>query len=401
MIQNLKIQNFQSHENTEISFNKGVNVIVGSSDSGKSAIIRALRWVTTCNPRGDAIRSFWGGDTKVSITTHEGHVIERTRTNSINRYILRKNNDEELIFDAFGNNVPKEIEEILNLEEAINFQHQIDPPFLISETAGSVASHFNRMASLEKIDLGLKNTKSMQNVVNSRIDIKIEERTKLREELKVFKYLNHAEKDLVSLEEIKDIIGGKIESKETLEELTTELNELNISLVEIQTFLKSEIGVAFLIQKAKKLDVLNTQSLKLQDLINVIGNIKEQVQENVKILDAEDLLMRQIDFQKSLELKISQKNKLSLLWADLNSIKDELSLLQGLDIVLSEISTLIEKNNAFFTKEKKISQLGSIIEDINLFNERLDIEWELLRKNENTLKDYLPDICPLCNSKLK
>ena len=401
MIQNLKIQNFQSHENTEISFNKGVNVIVGSSDSGKSAIIRALRWVTTCNPRGDAIRSFWGGDTKVSITTHEGHVIERTRTNSINRYILRKNNDEELIFDAFGNNVPKEIEEILNLEEAINFQHQIDPPFLISETAGSVASHFNRMASLEKIDLGLKNTKSMQNVVNSRIDIKIEERTKLREELKVFKYLNHAEKDLVSLEEIKDIIGGKIESKETLEELTTELNELNISLVEIQTFLKSEIGVAFLIQKAKKLDVLNTQSLKLQDLINVIGNIKEQVQENVKILDAEDLLMRQIDFQKSLKLKISQKNKLSLLWADLNSIKDELSLLQGLDIVLSEISTLIEKNNAFFTKEKKISQLGSIIEDINLFNERLDIEWELLRKNENTLKDYLPDICPLCNSKLK
>jgi len=401
MIQNLKIQNFQSHENTEISFNKGVNVIVGSSDSGKSAIIRALRWVTTCNPRGDAIRSFWGGDTKVSITTHEGHVIERTRTNSINRYILRKNNDEELIFDAFGNNVPKEIEEILNLEEAINFQHQIDPPFLISETAGSVASHFNRMASLEKIDLGLKNTKSMQNVVNSRIDIKIEERTKLREELKVFKYLNHAEKDLVSLEEIKDIIGGKIESKETLEELTTELNELNISLVEIQTFLKSEIGVAFLIQKAKKLDVLNTQSLKLQDLINVIGNIKEQVQENVKILDAEDLLMRQIDFQKSLRLKISQKNKLSLLWADLNSIKDELSLLQGLDIVLSEISTLIEKNNAFFTKEKKISQLGSIIEDINLFNERLDIEWELLRKNENTLKDYLPDICPLCNSKLK
>lgn len=401
MIQNLKIQNFQSHENTEISFNKGVNVIVGSSDSGKSAIIRALRWVTTCNPRGDAIRSFWGGDTKVSITTHEGHVIERIRTNSINRYILRKNNEEELIFDAFGNNVPKEIEEILNLEEAINFQHQIDPPFLISETAGSVASHFNRMASLEKIDLGLKNTKSMQNAVNSRIDIKIEERTKLREELKVFKYLNHAEKDLVSLEEIKDIIGGKIESKETLEELTTELNELNISLVEIQTFLKSEIGVAFLIQKAKKLDVLNTQSLKLQDLINVIGNIKEQVQENVKILDAEDLLMRQIDFQKSLELKISQKNKLSLLWADLNSIKDELSLLQGLDIVLSEISTLIEKNNAFFTKEKKISQLGGIIEDINLYTERLDIEWELLRKNENTLKDYLPDICPLCNSKLK
>ena len=111
--------------------------------------------------------------------------------------------------------------------------------------------------------------------------------------------------------------------------------------------------------------------------------------------------MRQIDFQKSLELKISQKNKLSLLWADLNSIKDELSLLQGLDIVLAEISTLIEKNNAFFAKEKKISQLGSIIEDINLFNERLDIEWELLRKNENTLKDYLPDICPLCNSKLK
>lgn len=401
MVQNLKIQNFQSHENTEISFDKGVNVIVGSSDSGKSAIIRALRWATTCNPRGDAIRSFWGGDTKVSITTHEGHVIERIRTNGINRYILRKNNEEELIFDAFGNNVPKEIEEILNIEEAINFQHQIDPPFLISETAGSTASHFNRMANLEKIDLGLRNTKSMQNAVNSRIDLKIDERTKLREELKGFKYLNQAEKDLISLEEIKDIVGVKIEDKETLEELTTELNELNISLTEIQTFLKSEIGVAFLIQKAKKLDVLNAQFLKLQDLIGVIVNIKGRVQENVKILDAEDLLRAQIDFQKSLELKSIQRNKLSLLWYDLNSIENELFHLQGIDIVLSEISTLMEKNNAFFAKEKKISLLGSIMKDINLCKEGLDLEQDILRKNEAKLKNYLPNICPLCHSKLK
>ena len=36
------LENFQSHKHTSIEFNEGLNVILGPSDSGKSAIIREL-----------------------------------------------------------------------------------------------------------------------------------------------------------------------------------------------------------------------------------------------------------------------------------------------------------------------------------------------------------------------
>jgi len=54
VVEKITIKNFQSHEETELQFSSGVNVIVGSSDSGKSAILRALKWVVQNKPSGTA-----------------------------------------------------------------------------------------------------------------------------------------------------------------------------------------------------------------------------------------------------------------------------------------------------------------------------------------------------------
>jgi exonuclease SbcC len=71
MIDSLSIQNFQSHEKTELEFDEGINIIIGQSDSGKSAILRALNWVVNNKPNGEAFKSNWGGDTKVKIIIEE------------------------------------------------------------------------------------------------------------------------------------------------------------------------------------------------------------------------------------------------------------------------------------------------------------------------------------------
>jgi exonuclease SbcC len=44
-IQKLKIKNFQSHHDTEIEFGPGINVITGTSDAGKTSILRAIMFV--------------------------------------------------------------------------------------------------------------------------------------------------------------------------------------------------------------------------------------------------------------------------------------------------------------------------------------------------------------------
>ena len=151
MIKTLEINNFQSHKKTLLNFHPGVNVIIGTSDSGKSAVLRALRWVCTGIPRGDGFRSHWGGDTEVSLET-DNCIVTRGKTNADNVYLL----NEETEFRAFGTEVPEEITAALNLDESVNLQKQLDQPYLISETPGAVAQHFNRMAHLEKIDIGLK-----------------------------------------------------------------------------------------------------------------------------------------------------------------------------------------------------------------------------------------------------
>ena len=43
-IKKIELHNFQSHEYTEMEFDRGLNVILGNSDVGKTAILRAIKW---------------------------------------------------------------------------------------------------------------------------------------------------------------------------------------------------------------------------------------------------------------------------------------------------------------------------------------------------------------------
>jgi len=65
MLKTLRGENFQSWRELLMTLSPGVNVIVGESDAGKSAIMRMLRLLITNRPSGDAYRSWWGGDTVI------------------------------------------------------------------------------------------------------------------------------------------------------------------------------------------------------------------------------------------------------------------------------------------------------------------------------------------------
>ena len=164
MIKAINLENFQSHKNSVLEFHNGMNVIVGSSDSGKTAIIRALKWISQNRPGGDDFRSTWGGDTNVVVQTTENTII-RSKSKNANTYEL-----DDHLFSAFGTDVPEEINSALNLNE-INLQQQMDDPFLLSEhwTSGKVALHFNKVARLHKIDKGTSYVQKEINSINSTI----------------------------------------------------------------------------------------------------------------------------------------------------------------------------------------------------------------------------------------
>ena len=52
-IEKVILENFQSHKFTSVEFDRGLNIIVGASDSGKTAILRAIKWALYNDPAGD------------------------------------------------------------------------------------------------------------------------------------------------------------------------------------------------------------------------------------------------------------------------------------------------------------------------------------------------------------
>lgn len=173
MIASLRIRNFQSWPDTEIQFAPGLNILIGSGDSGKTALSsRAIRWVqenriraTSNAPMGDAYVSRWAkktsakgtvtllDDCDVTITRGDGSYCRRFREASkekngkeVNGYEL---NGER--FTAIGVGVPEPVAKWFNWSE-VNVQKQHDQAFLISKGAGEVSAFLNRTVKLDDID---------------------------------------------------------------------------------------------------------------------------------------------------------------------------------------------------------------------------------------------------------
>ena len=151
MIHQVKIDNFQSHKDTTLNLHPGVNVILGPSDNGKSALFRAICWALYNRPRGDEFCSYWADKTQVTVLFKEpgGLDVEiiRAKGKQLNSYWL---NGQE--FKAFGADVPPDVLALHNMDPDLNVQSQISPFFLLQGSSGEVAKYFNKVARLEDID---------------------------------------------------------------------------------------------------------------------------------------------------------------------------------------------------------------------------------------------------------
>lgn len=164
MIESIHLQNYQSHEETSVEFVPGMNVIVGTSDSGKSSIFRALGTVMLNRPMGDGLVSHWAKEdgkirTPLTVTARiDGRRLLRERGKD-NVYVL---DDEE--YRAFGTDVPDPIVSFLNLsDESVQSQH--DGVFLLSESPGAVARKLNAVVNLDKMDEAIKRAESRKRKV--------------------------------------------------------------------------------------------------------------------------------------------------------------------------------------------------------------------------------------------
>lgn len=151
MIRYVELLNWQKHRRLRIDFDP-ITTFVGPSDSGKSAILRALRYVCL-NKIG--VRKFctWGTEkARVRLGLEKGVVVSRQRgPGATNTYRLGKRT-----FKAFGAQPPAEVAAVLNVDE-LSFHRQIESPFWFTTSAGEVSKNLNKIVDLGSIDTTLHN----------------------------------------------------------------------------------------------------------------------------------------------------------------------------------------------------------------------------------------------------
>lgn len=158
MLESLELENFQCHEHVRISFDPGVNVIAGSSDAGKSALLRGILWLVTNRPQGLGFRNARAGkgDLVEASIVLDGRKIARRRSEQVNEYLL-----DGKSFVAMKNDVPTDIQAALNLLP-VNIQTQFQPHYLLSASAGEVSKVLNESCDLSVIDSLLKGVKGIK-----------------------------------------------------------------------------------------------------------------------------------------------------------------------------------------------------------------------------------------------
>lgn len=241
MIQSIKIKNFQSHKSTQLKLDPGLNSIIGSSDTGKSSVLRALFWAIENRPLGTGFISHWAlnekgkqtDSTSVMVISNKKKV-KRIRDKDINAYEI---NGKTL--EAIGTDVPPEVTNAFNLTE-VNVQKQMDSPFLLSESAGEVARFFNKIIRLDIIDSFLTIVESKKRQTKVQKGKAISDRVKTEKELEKLDWIDAADRLILKAERVGDKIEKIRSLQENLTDSIEEYEEYQAELLSIPDIDKTE-----------------------------------------------------------------------------------------------------------------------------------------------------------------
>jgi len=274
MIKSLSISNFQSHKKTTLDFHEGVNVIVGPSDCGKTAILRALNWLVNNRPAGDEFKSRWGGETAIGLWCDK---IGITRIkDKKNLYYVTNEKEQTTSFTAFGQDVPQEISEALNMDE-INLQKQHDAPFLLSESPAEVARKLNKVASLESIDTANKNIAGIIRKLQQDEKAESARLANLKLDMEGYAHIEQMEQDVMGLERLQSKADRLRIDESKLSGLISKYNEIEQQLEETKDTADLEQRADELLGLIEQRKGVEKELIRLQQFLVCINDIEIKV----------------------------------------------------------------------------------------------------------------------------
>jgi len=338
MIDSIHIKNFQCHKNLKIDFSD-ITAIIGLSQSGKTAIQRAVQLLITKKP---GIQEYFPDNLK------EGNVeIEVNVENKIlglcQKVKIQKDNQPKIIdewyylndqkFRVLNRKVPEEILNILGFSEYVF--GTVDEVFLAKSSAGEIGRYFNSVLRLDKALEWISKLKKRINSKQKELEIRKNDLISINNELKKYSKFNIIEAFFKKYERLKDNQKQQKEKLQLLSQYQKKQNE---------------------IKRFENLD----RVMNLLSQVEKINNDQKQEKEKIEFLNK-----YRERFERYQILEKTNQLKDSLL--DLKDTKDRLS---------------------FFRKVK------TLLLDLNALNRKLDVQMKIFEKEKKKQK-----FCPICEGK--
>ena len=350
MLRSIFIRNFQSHKVSSLNLHKGINVVVGESQTGKTAIARGLLWVKNNRPLAFRFNHKKSNNpTEVEILLEEGFHIIKWKDKTDSEYIIESDDKTttDLVFSGYGKEVPEEVVKVLNLSD-INIQPQLDPHYLIRDTPAEIARELNRITKIEDVEKWRKKITKEINTTKGEIEYTRNEIDGYEKELTVYENLDSMEEKLKEIE------------KDT----------------EVYIILCEDVkGITDLIDKMEKVEGVLNRSIRFTTVERKLDKLEKDQNKYLKICEDISYLRDYITIEKELEkysvLKEAEK-EYDLLLAKLTLLDDD----------IEDVEEMIHKI------ESNDDLLNSIEEDVKDCEDKLKKELVRLGK------------CPFCSTKL-
>ena len=193
-ITRLRIKDFQNHRDTDIRLEAGINLITGSSDAGKSAILRALnavlhnRW-----PSGGSYVRKGASHAEITVAFSDGTTVTRVKSETQNSVTVTRlpaadaEPDTEPILEAgatkyekFGTVLPPEVVAALGsppvyddengAARGISYAEQLEPYFLVSLGSTALPRTLSKLTGISAVEEAVELLASDKKKAKARAD---------------------------------------------------------------------------------------------------------------------------------------------------------------------------------------------------------------------------------------
>lgn len=390
MIKSLKINNYKSWEKCDITFVEGVNVIKGSSHSGKSNLHRAIEWCLLNRPTRDQHSSLYSDSDKVNVRIDfDDGFVERGKQ-SKDFYLVNENK-----LTAFRFDVPDEVKCVTRMDDR-NILSQHGKFTLLSETPGEVGRIINQFSGLQEANELLKKTNSVLSEHKDTLKRKEEELKEVTEKLET----------LNELEALEALTTKASDLDEECKKLTNEYEDvLDLKHKEVLGY----IEVQELDKRVKDLSQYTNRCDDLQGLVH-----KETIRlEAVSVLyrhfvvaekfvastkDLDEDLKRLQRASKSLDKTLKSLEGSRVLIEERSSILEAISASEDALEVLPLVDKAEILSNDLQSLNKYIQEVLALSDkQTKLLSELSETDQKLI-KAQTSLDDIYADLktCPIC-----